>query len=147
MATISSKEVRSLILASIYGKSLNLDPLASGYSDLTIREIIFQSPIRVGAALLAQDGTIIRGCNVENASYGGCICAERTAITKAIVMREFCADSMPVYMVSSTFPSGKMCAEDDVLAAIEDVKHVRKVTLGDLLPMSFGPENLGKGAK
>jgi cytidine deaminase len=50
-------------------------------------------------------------------------------------------------MVSSTFPSGKMVAEDDIMAAIEDVRHVRKVTLGDLLPMSFGPENMDKGAQ
>lgn len=38
----------------------------------------------VGAALLADDGTIVEGCNVENASYGLCICAERTAIAAAV---------------------------------------------------------------
>ena len=42
------------------------------------------SKFRVGAALLAADGTIITGCNVENASYGLTICAERVAIFKAI---------------------------------------------------------------
>jgi cytidine deaminase len=45
-------------------------------------------------------------------------------------------------MVSSAFPSGEMCTDDDVLAAIENEKIVKQVTLGDLLPMSFGPENL-----
>jgi cytidine deaminase len=45
-------------------------------------------------------------------------------------------------MVSSTFPAGEMCSQDDVLAAMEDPKMVRKVTFGELLPMSFGPENL-----
>ena len=41
------------------------------------------SHFKVGAALLLKDGTIITGCNVENASYGLCNCAERTALFKA----------------------------------------------------------------
>lgn len=41
------------------------------------------SKFKVGAALLTEDGQIIRGCNVENASYGLCNCAERTALFKA----------------------------------------------------------------
>lgn len=42
------------------------------------------SQFLVGAALLADDGTVVDGCNVENASYGLCICAERTAISAAV---------------------------------------------------------------
>lgn len=42
------------------------------------------SRFQVGAALLAEDGTVYSGCNVENRSFGLCICAERTAIAKAV---------------------------------------------------------------
>lgn len=58
------------------------------------------SRFRVGAAVLAADGRVFTGCNVENASYGLSICAERSAVAKAVSegMKEFeavaiCADS------------------------------------------------------
>ena len=51
------------------------------------------SKFRVGAALLTKDGTIVHGCNVENASFGLSICAERNAIWKAVSrgLRDFVA--------------------------------------------------------
>ncbi len=42
------------------------------------------SDFQVGAALLCKDGTVFTGCNIENASYGAALCAERTAIAKAV---------------------------------------------------------------
>lgn len=42
------------------------------------------SRFHVGAALLDEDGKVWKGCNVENCSYGGAICAERTALCKAV---------------------------------------------------------------
>jgi cytidine deaminase len=44
------------------------------------------SRFKVGAALLTEEDTVIPGCNVENASFGLCICAERNAITTAIAL-------------------------------------------------------------
>ncbi|KAI9250341.1 cytidine deaminase [Helicostylum pulchrum] len=55
-------------------------------SALEARETSYSpySKFRVGAALLTQDGTLFKGCNVENSSYGAAICAERTAFVKAV---------------------------------------------------------------
>lgn len=51
------------------------------------------SHFQVGAALLCADGSIYGGCNIENASYGACNCAERTALFRAVYdgKKEFCA--------------------------------------------------------
>lgn len=106
----------------------------------------------VGAAILAGDGTVHTGCNIENASYGLTNCAERTAIFKAVssgirsfqalaivggeeepakpcgacrqVMAEFCGAEMPVLIG---------CLRGDLLL---------RTTVGELLPLSFSPRNL-----
>lgn len=112
------------------------------------------SGFQVGAALLCSDGTVYTGCNIENAAYSPTNCAERTAIFKAVsegrrdftaiavcggkngkitslctpcgvcrqVLQEFCKDDFPVYL-----------AHKDGFKAL---------TLGDLLPYSFGEDSL-----
>ena len=109
----------------------------------------------VGSAILTEDGKIFTGCNVENSAFGPSICAERTAIVKAVsegsrnfaaiaiaggrrdgglqycapcgvcrqVMREFCKPSFKIYLAKSS-------------------SDYQEFTLEDLLPQSFGPENL-----
>ena len=66
------------------------------------------SKFKVGAALLAKDGTVYTGCNIENASYGACICAERVAFAKAISVGSTEFEKMAI--VSSqkdfTYPCG-----------------------------------------
>ena len=119
------------------------------------------SHFQVGAALLAEDGTVFTGCNVENASYPVGICAERNAFSHAVCeghttfvalaivgapsekngsdlcapcgmcrqfIREFCRGDFPVLLPK--------CGEDGELLE----KNI--YTLEELLPESFGPENL-----
>lgn len=110
------------------------------------------SNCKVGAALLAENGKVYLGCNIENASFSPTICAERSAFAAAVsagerkfaalavtggkdgeingafypcgvcrqVIREFCADSFPIYVLTKG--------------------EIISLTLGDLLPHSFSNE-------
>jgi cytidine deaminase len=117
------------------------------------RAYVPYSEFKVGAALLATDGTVFHGCNIENSGYSMTNCAERTAFFKAIsdgikdfaaiaivadtegpcspcgacrqVMSEFCAPDMPVYLTN---------LKGDVL----------ETTVEQLLPGAFSPGDLGK---
>jgi cytidine deaminase len=66
----------------------------------------------VGAALLCADGTVVDGCNVENASYGLCICAERTAVAAAVAggRRRFRAVAIATASTPPATPCG-MCRQ------------------------------------
>ena len=113
------------------------------------------SDFLVGSAILTDDGKVFTGCNIENSAFGPSNCAERTAIFKAVsegyrdfaaiaiaggkrdgelqycapcgvcrqVLREFCKPSFKIYLAKSA---------DDY----------KEYTLGDLLPESFGLDNL-----
>ena len=59
------------------------------------------SGFKVGAAILTKDGTIVEGCNVENAAYNSTICAERTAIFKAVSMGYKPGDFKAIAIASS----------------------------------------------
>ncbi|MCY4072857.1 MAG: cytidine deaminase [Chloroflexi bacterium] len=107
------------------------------------------SNYRVGAALLTLDGDVFTGCNVESASYTPTICAERTALVKAISegKREFSA--VAVVTRDGGSPCG-VCRQllyefspsmIVVMADLEGAVHQR-ATLADLLPFGFGPANL-----
>ena len=102
------------------------------------------SLFHVGAAVLADDGSVFSGCNVENASFGGTICAERVAITKAI--SEGKRDFTLIAIVSSggdfTFPCGicrQFIAEFglNILVLVRKNDQVQRFTLKELLPCAF----------
>lgn len=102
------------------------------------------SNFHVGAALLAKDGTVYTGVNVENSSLGGTICAERTAFTKAISegAREFEAIAI-TGNGGEAWPCG-LCrqfmyefAPDLIVITGEDEEHMEQMILKELLPHGF----------
>ena len=108
------------------------------------------SHFRVGAALEAADGTVYEGCNVENASYGLTICAERTALGSAVAAgaREF----RRIVVVSDSDPPASPCgacrqmlAEFGLSLRVLSVGPRRELswTLEELLPDAFTPHRLG----
>jgi cytidine deaminase len=110
------------------------------------------SKFHVGAALMAKNGRIFMGCNVENSSYGLTICAERTAIFKAYSegVREFTAIAVVSDDPGFTPPCGA-CRQvlldlagdiDFVMANSNNRLKIKK--LKSLLPMAFTSENLNR---
>ena len=74
------------------------------------------SKFRVGAALLADDGTVITGCNVENRSFGLSNCAERTAVFKALSLGRHSFKALAVSTPDSEVPVGPCGACRQVLS-------------------------------
>ena len=107
------------------------------------------SKYRVGAALEAQDGTVFLGCNVENASYGLTICAERAAVCAAVGAgaRRF---TRIVIATDSEPPAPPCGACRQVLAEFGSELEVESVgpsqskrwRIGELLPDAFGKDLL-----
>lgn len=65
------------------------------------------SRFRVGAALLTEDGTVYTGCNVENRSYGLCLCAERLAVAKAVAAGA--TNFKAIAVITDCSPAGMPC--------------------------------------
>jgi cytidine deaminase len=107
------------------------------------------SRLRVGAAVLAKSGRIFSGCNVENASYGLCMCAERTAIFAAVSAGERAVRAVAIYTPTPhpTPPCGA-CRQvigefgpDSLVISVCDSKKRLEAGFSELLPESFGPKS------
>ncbi len=114
------------------------------------------SNFKVGAALLAENGTIYTGCNIENAAYTPCNCAERTAFFKAISegvhnfqaicvvggkngeLTEYAAPCGVCRQVMMEFCNPETF---EIILAV-DPEHYQVFRLKELMPMGFGPANL-----
>jgi cytidine deaminase len=110
------------------------------------------SNFRVGAAVLTEDGAVFSGCNVENASYGLTICAERAAVFHAAAKGHRSIVAVAVY-TPTTFPTSPCGAcrqvinefgpEAEVVSVCDGPQKIHS-KLSELLPHAFGPQNLGQ---
>lgn len=108
------------------------------------------SKVKVGAALVASDGQVFAGCNIENASYGLTICAERVAAVKAISSG---ATRFEMIAIASTLDAPMMpcgaCRQflsefsPDLFVVVQGKSGPRfQSRLSELLPHAFGPRDL-----
>lgn len=108
------------------------------------------SKFRVGAALLAKNGSVYTGCNIESASYTPTNCAERTAYFKAISegVKEFEMIVITSDVEGYTYPCGvcrqvmREFSKDLKIIIANTVDDYKEYTLEDLFPFGFGPEDL-----
>jgi cytidine deaminase len=109
----------------------------------------------VGAAVLASDDEIMSGCNIENASYGLTMCAERTAIFKSVSRGQTALRGIVVYTptLTPTAPCGacrqvmnEFGPDAEVVCAC-DGPDLIKMRVHDLLPVAFGPSSLPPGVE
>ena len=108
------------------------------------------SDFHVGAAILTEDGALHTGCNVENASYGLAICAERNAAAAMILANP---DRSAIRLVAVFSPDAAPCfpcgACRQVLrefgckeVVVEEESGIRRYPFEEILPHAFGPEDL-----
>lgn len=118
---------------------------------LKVREKAYApySKYKVGAAVLTTDDEIISGCNVENASYGLTICAERNAIFSAVARGK--TNFKSILIVAEGNGLAKPCGAcrqvmnefGDFDVYLANTKgDIEKTTVSELLPKSFGPRDL-----
>ena len=133
---------------------MNNDQLVKTAFSMLERAYVPYSQFPVGAALRCKDGSVFTGCNVENAAYGSTICAERTALVKA-VSEGHIADWDAIAIAGSgadyCWPCGacrqmlfEFCPDLTVLVARGDGDYVT-LPLKKLLPYGFGPDSLTQG--
>ena len=125
------------------------DPLEAAARAAQGRAYAPYSHYSVGAALEADDGAIYSGCNVENASYGLSICAERAAVCAAVAagVRRF----RRAVVVSDVDPPAAPCGAcrqvlsefgSDFRIDAVGPKRTASWTMAELLPAAFGPDQL-----
>lgn len=126
------------------------DKLITTAIEMLDRAYVPYSHFPVGAALECADGSVFTGCNVENASYGLCICAERTAAVKAV--SEGHCDFKRIVIAGNSEDYCTPCgacrqflyefAPGMEIICLNAKREAMKTTLSALLPHGFGPEHL-----
>jgi cytidine deaminase len=130
---------------------LDLETLMDTAREASRKAYAPYSDFHVGAAILTTNGTVHAGCNVENASYGLAICAERNAAAAMILANP---EDREIELVAVFSPDASPCfpcgACRQVLrefgckeVAVEEATGLRRYPFEEILPHSFGPESLG----
>jgi cytidine deaminase len=154
LALLSSLPVGLLLSASAEADGSKDHPMALSPLQTRLLDAAFEARKRayapyskflVGAALLTEDGTIVQGCNVENASYGATNCAERTAIFSAVAAghRKFSAIAIVGDLDTPITPCG-ICRQvlsefgkDTVVIGSNLKRETMVTTVGAMLPGAF----------
>lgn len=109
------------------------------------------SNFHVGAAAVSINGNVVKGCNVENASYGLTTCAERNCIAQAVVQEDSELQALVVYTKQEklTPPCGacrqviaEFMSEDKVVKSVNHKGDEKQWTVKQLLPDAFTPKDL-----
>ncbi|AKP79543.1 MULTISPECIES: cytidine deaminase [Priestia] len=109
------------------------------------------SKFKVGAALLTKDGKVYRGCNIENAAYSMCNCAERTALFKAYSEgdKEYAALAVVADTDRPVSPCGacrqvisELCPKEMKVILTNLKNNIQELTVEELLPGAFSSEDL-----
>jgi cytidine deaminase len=131
--------------------TMNTEQLINEAKEAREKAYVPYSKFKVGAALLTKDGKVYHGCNIENAAYSMCNCAERTALFKAY--SEGDKDYSMIAVVADTTrpvpPCGacrqvisELCAKDMRVVLTNLNGDVEELTVAELLPGAFSPEDL-----
>lgn len=130
---------------------MNIEKLIEEAKAARKKAYVPYSKFGVGAALLTTDGKVYHGCNIENAAYSMCNCAERTALFKAY--SEGDRDFQMLAVVAETerpcSPCGacrqvisELCPRDMKVVLTNLKGDVLEITVEELLPGAFSPEDL-----
>ncbi|WHY76167.1 cytidine deaminase [Neobacillus sp. WH10] len=130
---------------------MNIEQLIEEAKKAREKAYVPYSKFGVGAALLTTDGKIYHGCNIENAAYSMCNCAERTALFKAY--SEGDRDFQMLAVIADTerpcSPCGacrqvisELCPSDMKVVLTNLQGDIQEITVKDLLPGAFSPEDL-----
>lgn len=125
--------------------SFDFNDLITQAKEVCRRAYAPYSKFKVGAALLTSSGAVFTGCNVENASYGATLCAERNAVAAAVAAgeKEFAALAVVAGDGSYAFPCG-ICRQvlsefnQDITVILSNAQgQIMQFKLTDLLPHAF----------
>ncbi|MCM3725164.1 cytidine deaminase [Neobacillus cucumis] len=130
---------------------MNIEQLMEEAKKARDKAYVPYSKFGVGAAILTTDGKVYHGCNIENAAYSMCNCAERTALFKAY--SEGDRDFQMMAVVADTdrpcSPCGacrqvisELCPSDMKVILTNLKGDVKELTVAELLPGAFSPEDL-----